>query len=243
MALPAFIPVSGEDSRPLTEPATKRRHEISTMPVRIHLPSATALALALSACGPTTGAPASGEELYDACENCHGSDGAGNPDIEAPQIAGLPQWYIEAQLHKFRSGARGAHPDDAPGMRMRPLSMSMPNDESVTAVARYVSRLPRQGNHEPKVAGGSATRGSGYYAPCVTCHGASGQGNPALNAPPLAGSPDWYLTAQLRKFIDGVRGGDAAADPTGAQMRAMAVTLPNDQAIKDVVAHIMTFEP
>lgn len=212
------------------------------MPVRIHLPSATVLALALAACGPTTGAPASGEELYDACENCHGSDGAGNPEIEAPQIAGLPQWYIEAQLHKFRQGARGVHPDDAPGMRMRPLSLSMPNDESVTAVAKYVSRLPRKAT-EHKVAGGDSSRGRDYYAPCVTCHGASGEGNQALNAPPLAGASDWYLTNSLRKFIDGVRGGDPMKDPTGSQMRAMAITLPDDQAIKDVVAHIMTFEP
>ena len=211
------------------------------MPVRIHLPSVTAFALALAACGPTTGAPASGEELYDACENCHGSNGAGKPEIEAPQIAGLPQWYIEAQVLKFRSGGRGAHPDDLAGMRMRPLSQSMPNDESVTAVAKYVSRLPRQAT-EPKVAGGDASRGRDYYAPCVTCHGASGEGNRALNSPPLAGAHDWYLTSSLRKFINGVRGADPMTDPTGSQMRAMAITLPDDQAIKDVVAYISTFE-
>ena len=63
-----------------------------------------------------------GAQVFDYCVQCHGADGAGNPDIEAPAIAGLPAWYVEAQIHKFRDGTRGAHPDDLPGLRMRPMS-------------------------------------------------------------------------------------------------------------------------
>ncbi|MEE9385427.1 MAG: c-type cytochrome [Nannocystaceae bacterium] len=209
------------------------------MSVRNHLSSAALLALALGACGPTGGAAFSGEDLYDACENCHGADGAGAPELKAPAIAGMAAWYVEGQLKKFRSGARGAHPDDDPGMRMRPMSKSMPNDEAVAAVAQYVSRLPKQ----PSVStleGADAKRGASYYATCIACHGASAEGMRALNAPALSGANDWYLLTQIRNFKTGLRGADPMSDPTGSQMRAMALTLPSDQAAKDVVAYIST---
>ena len=34
-------------------------------------------------------------------------------------------WYIEAQLGFFRNGGRGDHPQDIPGLRMRPMSRSL----------------------------------------------------------------------------------------------------------------------
>ncbi|MBV4504191.1 c-type cytochrome [Pseudomonas sp. BW13M1] len=59
---------------------------------------------------------------------------------------------------------------------------------------------------------------------CVACHGAQGQGNPALGAPRLAGQQAEYLLTQLRDFKAGRRG-YAAADTHGAQMRAIATTI------------------
>ncbi|MBI2301994.1 MAG: beta-galactosidase trimerization domain-containing protein, partial [Armatimonadetes bacterium] len=35
-----------------------------------------------------------------------------DPSLGAPAIAGLSAWYVEAQLRKFRIGARGTHPSD-----------------------------------------------------------------------------------------------------------------------------------
>lgn len=65
------------------------------------------------------------------------------------------------------------------------------------------------------------------YATCVACHGAAGEGNPALNAPAIAGQTAAYLERQLRHFKSGVRGGDSA-DPLGMQMRGMAAPLSDD---------------
>lgn len=75
--------------------------------------------------------------------------------------------------------------------------------------------------------------GKTLFNACASCHGAQAQGNPALSAPVLAGQQASYLTRQLNNFRTGVRG-SAAADLNGAQMKAMAATLADDQAIADV---------
>lgn len=64
------------------------------------------------------------------------------------------------------------------------------------------------------------------YATCVACHGVAGEGNPALNAPAIAGQDPAYLERQLRHFRSGVRG--AGGDTLGAQMRGMAIGLSDD---------------
>lgn len=179
-----------------------------------------------------------GEELWALCTQCHGEDGGGNSTYLAPAVAGLPQWYAERELGYFRSGVRGTHFDDIGGMRMRPMSLSLRTESDVTAVAAYLASLPRVAT-EPELAGGDAEKGAQYYLVCATCHGQNGEGNQAPNAPPLAGSSDWYLQTQLHNFKAGIRGADTR-DATGMQMRGMAYTLPDDQAILDVLAYIQT---
>jgi len=181
---------------------------------------------------------ARGKALFDFCSTCHGIAGEGNPAVQAPAIAGLPQWYVEAQLRKFKTGARGTHPDDSAGMRMRPMSLYLTHDEDIAPVAAYVASLPRR-KPEPTLSGGDAARGQGLYATCAACHGPAAVGNQPMNAPPLAGSNDWYLLAQLTKFKAGIRGANPQ-DATGALMRPMAMTLADEQAMKDVIAYIMT---
>ncbi len=180
-----------------------------------------------------------GKELFAACASCHGENGVGQANIAAPNIAGLPAWYVEAQLVKYRSGIRGAHPDDLEGLRMRPMSRQMMDEAEVKAVAAYVATLTPV-KQAASVQGGDAAAGAGNYGTCLACHGDKGQGNQALNAPPLAGQYDWYLVNQLKKFKSGVRGTNPL-DVTGGQMRPMSMTLPDEQAIKNVVAHIATF--
>lgn len=184
-------------------------------------------------------ATASGQEIFELCTSCHGTQGQGNPKFNAPAIAGMPKWYLEAQLHKFRTGVRGTHPNDITGMQMRPMAISFHNDQDVQAVAGYVASLPRpQG---ASTAGGDAAKGQALYAPCTACHGADGAGNEQLKAPPLKHGSDWYLIAQLKKFKAGERGANPG-DLEGAQMRPMAAILADEQAMKDVVAHIMTLK-
>lgn len=203
------------------------------------------VALAVVALGcdykvPKEQATASGEEIFQLCRQCHGPEGDGRQQYNAPSIAGLPQWYIEAQLKKFRTGARGTHPADITGMQMRPMALSFHNDGDLKAVAAYVSSMPRP-EPAPVVAGGNAAHGQTAYAVCAACHGADGAGNELVKAPPLKRASDWYLLRQLEKFKEGHRGTNPR-DIEGAQMRPMAVALVDVQAMKDVVAHITTLK-
>ena len=90
-------------------------------------------------------------------------------------------------------------------------------------------------------AGGDAAVGKTLFAVCQACHGPDAQGNQQVGAPRLAGQKQYYLLRQLRNFRAGARGVDPK-DIFGTQMRAMALTLPNDKAVEDVVAYILTFE-
>jgi cytochrome c553 len=198
------------------------------------------LALASVLAGDT--APAQdlerGEALFGFCSQCHGETGAGDPMALAPAIAGLEDWYVTNQLRNFKSGVRGTHPDDVGGLRMHPMALWLKDDADVQAVAAYVASLP-PAHPQPRVEGGNAARGATAYALCAACHGADGSGNHALNAPPLLETSDWYLLSSLEKYKAGVRGGNPQ-NPNALLMRGMAVQLVDEQAMKDVVAYIMT---
>jgi cytochrome c553 len=184
---------------------------------------------------------ARGEALFGLCATCHGGDAAGNQLYVAPAIAGMDQWYIEAQLRNFRSGLRGTHPDDVGGMRMRPMSLTLSTESDVEAVAAYVASLPPV-TPAPSVAGGDPARAQALYATCGACHGVNGEGNQQLNGPALTNLDDWYLLEQMRKYRTGARGGNLA-NPNGLLMRPMALALTGDQAMKDLIAYIMTLSP
>ena len=182
---------------------------------------------------------ASGDEIFELCAQCHGASGQGNRKFHAPSIAGLPQWYIEAQLRKFKTGVRGTHPADITGMQMRPMGMSLHSEGDLKTVAAYVSALPRPAV-TPEVEGGNAERGKTLYATCAACHGVEGAGNEQVKAPPLKQSSDWYMLAQLHKFKEGHRG--LPGDLEGAQMRPQAAVLADEQAMKDVLQYIATMK-
>ena len=209
---------------------------------RILRPLATAGLLALI--GLATAALAEdtpeGRELYALCMQCHGAAGQGNQAVGAPPIAGMAEWYVKKQLYKFKDGIRGAHPADHEGLRMRPMVRFLKNDAWIDTVAAYVATL-EPGQVEPTLMGGDAARGADLYAPCSACHGAAGQGVEATKGAPLAGLSDWYLYRSLEKFKAGIRGSNPA-DVEGALMRGMVSVLADDQAMKDVIAHIMTFQ-
>ena len=198
--------------------------------------AAALMSLALPV-GATAKDIARGEKLYGLCTQCHGATGAGSPLALAPSIAGLADWYVTAQLKNFKSGLRGTHPDDVGGLRMYPMSLSIASDEDIASLAAYVARLPTP-DLEPTVTG-NAAKGKDYYVTCAACHGAAGEGNQALNAPRLAGTSDWYLVEALKKFKAGIRGGNPG-NANSVMMRGMALSLVDDQAIDDVVAHILT---
>jgi cytochrome c553 len=192
--------------------------------------------------GPATSAFAQdverGHELFDLCARCHGAAGQGNQLFFAPVIAGLPQWYIEGQLTKFRDGVRGTHFDDVQGMRMRPMAMSLRTEhgDDLKDVAAYVATLP-SAKPAATLSGGDAARGATHYLVCQACHGAAGEGLQATNGPPVANQSDWYLLSSIQRFKSGVRGSNPG-DANGAVMRGMANILQDEQAMKDVIAHM-----
>jgi cytochrome c oxidase subunit 2 len=152
----------------------------------------------------------------------------------------MSTWYIEQELGKFESGARGMNFEDAEGMHMQPMALSLVSDDDVKAVSRYAAGLPR-----PKLVSpldGDAKAGEALYATCMPCHGANGEGNEGLKSPPVAGVEDWYLATELRKFKTGVRGTNPE-DQEGALMHNMAATLADEKAIRDVVAYMGTLKP
>lgn len=196
--------------------------------------------LGLAACDVGHG-ESLGKMRYANCAPCHGEDGRGNQAVGAPAIAGLPLWYVEAQLRKFRDGSRGAHPDDIDGLKMRPMARTLLSDEEVKVVAERVAKLPPL-SPAATIKDGDPSRGKAMFATCVACHGEKAVGMQDKGAPDLHRTGDWYLLAQLKKFKSGVRG-SAPTDATGQQMRPMAMTLPNEQAMKDVIAYIRTLQP
>jgi cytochrome c553 len=177
-----------------------------------------------------------GRDVFKTCEPCHGTDGAGNLALRAPAIAGLPDWYVAAELGKFQKNIRGAHPDDEEGARMRPMARTLYRPGDLQAVSAYVASLPHV--KVPPVLSGDRVAGEKHYtAICVACHGPDGKGNQAMNAPPLPQQADWYMVAQLEKFKTGMRGA-SALDMEGSQMKAMSATLMDTTAMRDVVAYI-----
>lgn len=177
--------------------------------------------------------------LWRNCTSCHGVDGSGDVAIGAPAIGGLPRWYVEAQLLKFRSAQRGSHFEDISGLKMRPMSLSLSGEKDVALVSAYVADMQRV-RHGPTLSG-DAVKGKALLATCTACHGQVGEGNKAMRAPPLRRQDDWYLLAQLQKFKSGVRGANPA-DTSGATMRPMAVALKDEQAMLDVIAAIQQLE-
>ena len=79
--------------------------------------------------------------------------------------------------------------------------------------------------------------GKALYGTCVACHGSAGEGNPALNAPALAGQDAAYLARQITHFQSGVRGGDDR-DTLGRQMQGMAATLTSPEAVAAVSEYL-----
>jgi cytochrome c oxidase subunit 2 len=182
-----------------------------------------------------------GKTRYAACSACHGDQGQGKPEMNAPKLAGQEGWYLKKQLFNFRSGLRGAHEADEFGRQMVPMASEamLPNESDMNDVVAYLDSLPDVAS--AATIDGDAGRGESLYSACAFCHGDQAQGIWALNAPRMAGMNDWYLARQLANFKEGVRGAHPS-DHHGKQMGFMARILADEQAINDVVSYLNTLE-
>jgi cytochrome c553 len=185
--------------------------------------------------------PQAGQAAYAVCASCHGATADGDAALKSPRLNHLGPAYLASQLEKFRSGIRGGAGATPEAAQMAGMAATLADEKAVQDVAGYIASL--EGAASPRTIEGDVQLGGDYYNQfCGACHGPAAEGNPALNSPRLAGADDWYLLNQLRAFRDGVRGAHPE-DRTGKQMRAMAGVLPDEKAMRDVVAFIGSLEP
>lgn len=207
--------------------------------LRRGLAAASLLSLSLAALSAAAAGPVDvADARFSFCITCHGANAQGNPGVAAPRLGGLPAWHIENQLRAFQAGWRGTAEGDEHGDVMRTMALALANDEAVGDAAAWAAALDAPAP-APTLLGGDPTTGKALYAPCAACHGAEGQGQEALGAPPLAGQNDWYLETQLEHYLAGRRGFDPA-DSRGQQMRALAGTVSTAQQRRDLLAYLAT---
>ena len=181
---------------------------------------------------------AAGKAAYGICASCHGAAGEGNTAMNSPALAGQDAAYLARQLQHFKSGIRGAAPGDTFGAQMRGMAGTLATDEDVAAVAAYLASLPAAVSTET-LAGDMRNGENQYNAYCGACHGAQAQGNAALHSPRLAGLDSQYLARQLQNYATGIRG-THADDRYGRQMKMMSTVLPDEKALADVLAFIVS---
>ncbi len=202
---------------------------------------ATTLVLVLSSVLPQTANAdaAKGKGTYSMlCFTCHGVAGEGNRALNSPALTALSQWYMVAQLQKFKNGQRGAHPKDVTGAQMAPMASTLANEAAMQDVSDYVRTLTSPKIEKLEIEGDVALGKDIYAKVCQECHGADGLGIQEKLSSALTGQNDWYSFAQLEKFKAGIRG-TAEGDVKGAEMKAIADKLSEDE-MKNVIAYIST---
>ncbi|CAN5909097.1 hypothetical protein BH11VER1_BH11VER1_09340 [soil metagenome] len=170
------------------------------------------------------------------CVQCHAAKGEGNVLIKAPAIAGMPDWYVLAQMTNFQTDKRGAHPQDVEGQLMRAM-VKILNADQTRAVADYVSKLPR--NVLQPTLSADITEGKRLYAErCMECHRYNGEGDMAYPSPPVVGLQDWYLVSRLKKYLSGIQGAEKG-DANGQKMVFSASFIENEAMLQSLVAYLM----
>jgi len=175
------------------------------------------------------------------CFTCHMEGGNGNSEApDQPKLAGQHARYLYKQMQDFKSA------ENRPIARASPIMngmiFSIPDDETMKAVAEYYSKqeikpaAPKYSN-DPEIfklgekiwRAGLTSKG---LPACAGCHGPAGKGIPA-QYPALAGQFPEYLEVQMKAFRDGAR----ANDPE-KMMRdiVLKMTDPEIKAVADYAA-------
>ena len=87
------------------------------------------------------GDAAKGAAAYAVCLACHGMAGEGNAALKAPSLQYQNDWYMLVQLKKFKEGIRGTNPKDIGGMQMRPMSMTLADEQAMKDVIAYIRSI------------------------------------------------------------------------------------------------------
>jgi cytochrome c oxidase subunit 2 len=80
-----------------------------------------------------------GRQRYLTCGACHGPDGRGVQQMNAPALKGMSDWYLVTQLKNFKQGIRGAHPQDMYGPQMALMAAILNDDQAINDLVAYVN--------------------------------------------------------------------------------------------------------
>jgi cytochrome c553 len=149
-----------------------------------------------------------GKQLYltRTCIACHGKDAA--KAIQAyPNLAGLNQAYLYAQMKDIAEGKRVSGPDARGYPRTQAMKdvMVVVTDDELKTIAAWLSTLP-----PPPVKPADAAKvaeGESLYqkSGCVGCHGQKGVKPTTAAYPMIGGQKANYLAFQIKEIRDGVR--------------------------------------
>lgn len=84
---------------------------------------------------------AAGARAYAVCAACHGARAEGNEQMAGPRLAGQSDWYLVRQLENYRKGLRGYDPKDIYGNQMKPMAMTLADDQAINDVVAYINSL------------------------------------------------------------------------------------------------------
>ncbi len=172
-----------------------------------------------------------------ACAACHMADGAGQPEVGIPRLAGQLPSYIAKQLNYFADGRRQ-------NLVMHPYAAALSAIEK-QSFGDYFAKITAPASISP-VAPSEATlaRGRQLFAngdariglvACSQCHGSTGLGVGDFS-PQLAGQSAVYVVEQLQGWHAG-----AMRDPDGQYMKAIAARLSPDD-MHAVAAYIASMK-
>jgi cytochrome c553 len=144
--------------------------------------------------------PAQGARLYGTCAACHGMNGMGQPDGNAPVIAGQHYAVLLKQLVDYRHAQRW-------DLRMEHVVelKKFAQLQDLVNVSAFIATLPAEGLIG--VGSGEYLRQGAwtFVLRCAACHGASAAGSDATRVPRLAGQHYEYVRRQFFDIVEGRR--------------------------------------
>lgn len=161
------------------------------------------------------------------CAACHGPAGEGKEELHSPSIAGLPIWYVEEQVKKFRAGTRGFHPEDLPGQQMRAISLTL-TDAQISEAAATIAEMPIHLSEPPPADFDLEIARYSYANDCMECHRYNGKGEIVFHSAQLVTLNRSYLLRQLMNFRSGRRGA-TEGDMYGSKMVEKTRSLTDDE--------------
>ncbi|MFO7305429.1 MAG: cytochrome c4 [Gammaproteobacteria bacterium] len=140
-------------------------------------------------------------ELY--CDACHGVNGNSETSVW-PSLAGQNARYLVRQMELLRAGAR-------PSPEMQPIAATLSDEDIADLAAHYAAQVPIAPQEAPDE---TAKAGEALYQKgdparalpaCASCHGASGEGNPATGDPAVRGQQPDYSILALEAYANRTR--------------------------------------